>query len=350
MSTPSAQDWFKQFEAMSQQYWGAWNNLAQQATQTRPMPDATAPWAQGVQQWAQMFGDGGKQSDVVDRITANAKAYVALMQSMITSAAGAPGGGSAASWTEALKNGFNVPGIDAALLNNPIASGLRDLVGKGAQGFDEMMAQMTRGVAPFKQEMLGMMNLPAFGIGREQQEHLQELGTAFVDYQEQSNRYNALMLKASQRGFEMFQAKLADREEPGRQLDSVRAVYDLWVDAAEEAYGEIALSEEFRKIYGAQVNAQMRVRSLMQKSIEQQTRQLGIPTRTEIASVEKAVHDLRRSMRDVAEASTADLAKEVAALRAEVAALKKQAGTPSKKSAGARATRTAAVKSSPRKR
>ena len=94
------------------------------------------------------------------------------------------------------------------------------------------------------------------------------MAVALVDYQEQTSRYNALIMKASQRGFELFESKLAAREEPGRQIDSLRALYDLWVDAAEEAYAEIALSPEFREVYGALVNAQMRVRSQIQQEVE----------------------------------------------------------------------------------
>ena len=42
---------------------------------------------------------------------------------------------------------------------------------------------------------------------------------------------------------------------------SARALFDLWIDAAEEAYAEIALSPQFREVYGEFVNSQMRVRA-----------------------------------------------------------------------------------------
>lgn len=324
--TTTPQDWFKQWETLSQRYWDGWKNQGV----SPPGFDANAPWQAGLEQWAKLFAPAvPAQGDVVERVTANAKAYMALMQSMIGAAAGQQHAGAnpAAAWTEALKSGFNMPGLDAALLNNPLAGNLRDMAGQGAQGFEQMMAQFAKNAGgSLRNEALAALGTPTFGLAREHQERWQQLGAAWIDYHEQTNRYNALIFKASQNGFELFQGKLAEREEPGRQLDSVKAVYDLWVDAAEEAYAQIALSDEFRKAYGAMVNAQMRVRSLVQTEIEQQTRQLGMPTRTELKGVEKSLHEVRRTIKANREAHDAGLAAEVAALRAELAALKREIG------------------------
>ncbi|HEX5123628.1 MAG TPA: poly(R)-hydroxyalkanoic acid synthase subunit PhaE, partial [Rhodanobacteraceae bacterium] len=120
-----------------------------------------------------------------------------------------------------------------------------------------------------------------------------------------------------------FESKLAAREEPGRQIDSLRALYDLWVDAAEESYAEVALSPEFREVYGALVNAQMRVRSQMQQEVERIATDFGMPTRSELDSIGQRLHDLRREMRNGGRADgSGDLAREVDRLRREVAALK----------------------------
>src|SRR6185312_15381523 len=100
------------------------------------------------------------------------------------------------------------------------------------------------------------------------------------------------------------------------------ALYDLWVDAAEESYAEIALSREFREIYGALVNAQMRVRSQMQQEVERIATDFGMPTRSELDSIGQRLHDLRRELRNGSSGASNDLAREVADLRREVAELK----------------------------
>jgi len=126
--------------------------------------------------------------------------------------------------------------------------------------------------------------------------------------------------------------------EPGRQIDSLKGLYDLWVDASEEAYAEIALSEEFREVYGEMVNTQMRVRQLQQQQTEQLCQQLGVPTRSEVSSLGERLQALRREFRASRAGASADHADEIMALRRELAALKRQLanGPAAKKAAPAK--------------
>jgi class III poly(R)-hydroxyalkanoic acid synthase PhaE subunit len=312
----------KDWQALQKQYWTAWTDATRGIKPE--IPDPATPWHEGFEQWARLFGDAGKQNETLDRLMASAKGYSTLMQSMISAATGKPAGeGAAQVWTDALRNGFNVPGADAWLQNNPLAQMLRGIRGPGVQGFDQLSQTFAPFLAQARQEGMSWLNVPAFGYLREHQEHYQKMVTAFVEYQDATGKYNELILKASQRSFEIFQDKLAAREEPGRQIESPRALYDLWVDAAEEAYQEIALSDEFRKAYGDVVNAQMRVRSQIQQEVERIGVDLGMPTRTELNSVHKRLHELRRAGRNGTEKRIAELERELASLRSEVAALKR---------------------------
>jgi class III poly(R)-hydroxyalkanoic acid synthase PhaE subunit len=304
-----------------------------------------------------MFGSAGKQSEAAERLMSSAKSYLTLMQSMLSFAAGKDASAiNTPSWLEALRGGMNVPGFDAAafakmpgfdpamfgnipgfdpaafgsmpgmdaaaLFNNPMAKALREISGQGVRSLE----QLASGAAPMLQQMqqegVSWLKAPAFGYAREHQEHYQKMALAFVEFQQAVKQYNALIMKSSQRSFEILELKLAERSEPGRQIDTVRALYDLWVDAAEEGYAEIALSDEFRKVYGDVVNAQMRVRSQLQQEVERIGVDLGMPTRTELNSVHKRLHDLRRELRDSQEARP-DAAHdgrdaEIAAMRAEI--------------------------------
>jgi hypothetical protein len=168
--------------------------------------------------------------------------------------------------------------------------------------------------------------VPGFGLQREQHAKQQALLAAMLESAEQQRRYQALILKANVQGLERLQDRLADHVEPGRQIESLKALYDLWVDAAEEAYAEIALGDEFREVYGAMVNAQMRERQLMQEHLEDLCRQLGLPTRSEIDSLGRRLQEVRRELR--ARDSGQSAAEEVAALRAELAALKREQARP----------------------
>jgi class III poly(R)-hydroxyalkanoic acid synthase PhaE subunit len=329
MTNVPKNEWMDQWQAMSRQYWNAWQDLSREAGVSAGKDPSATPWHEGFEQWSRMFAGSGKQGETIERVLASAKSFTAFMQSML---AAATAGGTATNFTEALRNGFDTPGVGGAF-TNPVASALREISGQGVKGFQQMMEQFAPGGDPFA-EMKSWLRVPAFGFLREHQEHYQKMAAALVDYQEQNGRYNALILKSSQRAFEKFESKLAAREEPGRQIDSLRGLYDLWVDAAEEAYAEIALSPEFREVYGALVNAQMRVRSQIQQEVERIATDFGMPTRSELDSIGQRLHDLRRELRNGGRAEdSGDLAREVERLRREVAALKAAVGAKPREAA-----------------
>lgn len=335
-TTRAQENW----QALSQQYWNAWIEATRKAfgTAANTAPAGKMPWHEGLEQWSRMFDAGkvqGAQNEIVERLLAGARSYFALLQSLAEK--GADGKADPQAWTDAVRQSFNFPGADAALLDNPLARALRELAGQGAKGFEQMMENLK----PAMNEARALLDLPAFGYAREHQEHYQQMAKAWLDYQHETNRYNALIARASQRAFEVFEDKLAERGEPGRQVDSVRGLYDLWVDAAEDAYAEVALSPEFREVYGALVNAQMRVRRNVQKEVERVATDLGMPTRTEIDSMGKRLHALHRDAKNQAEALP-ELIAEVAALRAEVERLKAGgAAKPSARKAPRKSTKTA---------
>jgi hypothetical protein len=336
-------EWMDQWQALSRQYWSAFQDMTRDAGANGVAP--AMPWQDGFEQWARMFGDAGKQSETIERVLASAKSFTTFAQAMIAAAA-AGQGGATPNWSEALRGNFGMPGMSGGAVpgmsmpgmsmpfGNPLGDALRDVAGKSAKGFEQMMqsfAPMMQGAMPGMQnfgafdpakEAKSWLRVPAFGFMREHQEHYQKMAAAMLEYQEQNAKYNALIMRSSQRGFELFESKLAAREEPGRQIDSLRALYDLWVDAAEEAYAEIAMSPDFREIYGNLVNAQMRVRSAIQAEAERVATDFGMPTRSELDSIGQRLHELRRELRAGGRDGSAALARDVEKLRREVAELK----------------------------
>jgi len=335
-TTHALDDW----QALSQQYWNAWTEATRNAfgAASATTTAGKMPWHEGLEQWSRMFDAGkaqGAQNEIVERLLAGARSYFALLQSLAEK--GAKGETDPQAWSDAVRQSFNFPGADVALLDNPLARALRELAGQGAKGFEQMMENLK----PAMTEARALLDLPAFGYAREHQEHYQQMAKAWLDYQHETNRYNALIARASRRAFEVFEDKLAERGEPGRQVDSVRGLYDLWVDAAEDAYAGVALSPEFREVYGALVNAQMRVRRNVQREVERVATDLGMPTRTEIDSMGKRLHALHRDAKNHAEVLP-ELMVEVATLHAEVERLK-TGGAPKKpaRKAPRKSTKTA---------
>lgn len=292
---------------MAQRYWQSLGD-ALRAAGGRGQPQD--PWRAALDGWSRLAGSGseGTAADAIERFSIQARQWLGTMQQVASQFAGRPAtaGDVAAAWKDALGGA------------NPFADLMHGLGGRGQTGFDQWYAQiapmlgamsggpMSGGAlfAGMRDESLGWLRLPTFGLAREHQERWQALAEAQLELQRRNDEYAALMLEAGRDAFERFERKLAERSEPGRQLQSARALFDLWIDAAEEAYAEIALSKRFRRIYGDLVNAQMRVRAGIQGEIERMGALLGLPGRTEVDAAHRRIAELERQVRRLSKAQS----------------------------------------------
>lgn len=172
----------------------------------------------------------------------------------------------------------------------------------------------------------GPLDTPAFGYTREHQERMQAFARAGAEFQEASQAFQALVAEAGRDAFDRFESLLSQRTADAKPLETSRALFDLWIDAAEDAYADIALSERFQKAFGEYVNAQMRLRAATQKEIELMCAQWGIPGRAEVdaahrklAEVQREIRRLRRRMDEMASSAAAPAASAAPASQPEAA-------------------------------
>lgn len=292
--------------ALTQQYWKALSEAMRTAGGGARPQD---PWQAAMNSWSQLAGGAQRNdaSDMIERFSAQARQWFGTMQQVAGQFAGRSASAEdiAGAWKQAMGGG-----------GNPFASLFTEMTGRGQSGFDQwyqQVAPMFNGLsgggmfdnnmlnnnmfAGMRQDSMQSMRMPAFGLHREHQERWQALLEAQLELQQKNDAYNALMLEAGRDAFERFERKLAERSEPGRQLQSARALFDLWIDAAEEAYAEIALSNGFRKVYGELVNAQMRVRAGIQREVELIGGLFGMPGRTEVDAAHRKIAELERQLR-----------------------------------------------------
>lgn len=293
------------FESLARQYWGAWGDAMRQAAPGAGLGGGlgavnpgTQSWQDAIDWWTRLV-HGGRQdaNDVVERFNQQARNWYGQMQQVATQFAGQNAGAEeiARAWKQSL----------GAVGENPFPEMFRAMRGHGQQGLDQWIEDASPYLESWRREGASWLGMPAFGFAREHQERLQALAKAQMDYQQQNSAYNALMLKAGQDAYEIFERKLAEHSAPGQQIGSARALFDLWIDAAEEAYAQIALSPQFRKVYGELVNAQMRLRSGVQSEVEQMAAMFGMPTRTELDATHRKIVELERQVRRMRDAATA---------------------------------------------
>ncbi|HZF98798.1 MAG TPA: class III poly(R)-hydroxyalkanoic acid synthase subunit PhaE [Pseudoxanthomonas sp.] len=316
------------FEALARQYWSAWGNAMRQAglgAVAPPPPPPQDPWHQAMDWWSRRLPQGPSQvNDTLGRFNRQARDWFGQMQQVAAQFAGRDSSPSeiGQAWRQAL-------GARGA---NPFPEMFKAMSGKGLHGLDEWTAQMQPFLDSLRQDAERWLHLPAFGQHREHHERLQALVQAQLDYQERNAAFNVLMGKCAQRAFEVFEDKLAACEEPGRQISSARGLFDLWIDAAEQAYAEIALSQEFREACGALTNAQMRLRAGVQREVELMCAQFGMPTRTEVDSAHRKIAELERALRRAKAQGTAGDQR-----RAAPAAIRERERRPQSRTAQAQA-------------
>ena len=284
--------WTQDFEALSRQYWNAWSEMARKtgSGQQQQVPG----WQEAMDLWAPWARDGRAQTDdTISRMNAQTGAWFGQMQELAKRFSGGQSSASdiTSEWKKAL-------GIESGF-SNPFAGMFQQMSGQNAHGMDQWMKQAAPWMDALRSQGGGMFNMPTFGLQREQQERWQALGKSQMDYQKAMSGYNAQLMECGKRAFAKFEDKLAERSEPGRQIDSTRALFDLWIDAAEESWSEVAMTPEFRTAYGDLVNTQSRMRAGVQGEVERTTGMFGMPTRTEVNSSHKKVTQLERDLREL---------------------------------------------------
>lgn len=286
MADPT-KDFIRDYQTLAQQSWDAWTRQLQQQQQPAPSPMShpffTPPTT------------GFSSNDTLERSLSGLKGFFDWMQ-----AAAASGQASAQppDWQQQLQQMFGSS-------NPPFAQAFAGIDSAGAEGFGKQWQSWMQAMqnSPMGEFPGAQGPTPTFGLNREQQMQQQAMAAALMESLQASARYQALIQRANSDGMERLQNKLAAHAEPGRQIDSLKGLYDLWVDAAEEAYAEIALSDEFRDAYAEMINTQMRVRHMQQQQTEQICQQLGMPTRSDVSALGKRLQAMRRELADLKVAS-----------------------------------------------
>jgi polyhydroxyalkanoate synthesis regulator phasin len=324
--TDQASDLLKNYQAMAQQSWDAWTRYLQQQATTTAHPFASAS----------PMSPTGVGDDLLARSIAAFKGYGEWLQGAASSGLGQGGG----DWQQSLQSLFS------SLGGQPFAHAFAGIDSEAARSFTQLWQGWLQAAQPGTPNFgFDVEHMAAFGYTRERQLQQQALAAAMREYLDHANKYQALIQRANKEGFERLQAKLLELGDSARHIESLKGLYDLWVDGAEEAYAQIALSDEFRHVYGLMVNAQSRVRELQQQQLEAFCRELGMPTRSEVTALGKRLHEIRRELRASTSSAETD---DVVALRAEVAALKRQlASKPEAEKAAAKKSTARSSKRAP---
>jgi len=77
---------------------------------------------------------------------------------------------------------------------------------------------------------------------------------------------------------------------------TLRAAFDAWVDAAEEAFRATAFTDGFTAAQAALCNELVRLRSNQQRALDEAMRLAGMPSRGEVDALHDTVRELREAL------------------------------------------------------
>lgn len=159
--------------------------------------------------------------------------------------------------------------------------------------------------------------LPGIGYLREMQEQYQQLTRRALEYAAAVQTYNAGVAGVGVRAVEHLRTKL-EAQPREVAVDSLRRLYDLWVDTCEEAYAAYAMSEEYSTRYAQMGTAAAALRRQATVVVDNMLEWLNMPTRREVDTLAQRLHETRR---------------EIHALRAEIERMKQRGDAPAERRA-----------------
>ncbi len=307
------------FDDKARQYWAAWGDAMRHgqagAAAQQPPPasgsDAPQDWRKAVDWWSQLLPTQAapQAQEAIDRFRTQAGDWFGTMQQVAAQFAGRDTSANevAEAWRQA------VQGQGEQLMQWTLGS----LRGGSPGGFDPWLQDAVQALQKWREENAPWLDMPAFGLNRNHQSRLQKLARAQQEFQAQSEAYGEQLKAAIEQAFARFASKLSEHESSGSQLTSARALFDLWIEAAEESYADVALSEQFRKVYGGFANAHMRLRAALQEEVEQLSERFGMPTRSEMDAAHRRIAELERLVRRMLRNAASPASKPAAAPQPE---------------------------------
>ncbi|MFC4727377.1 poly(R)-hydroxyalkanoic acid synthase subunit PhaE [Coralloluteibacterium thermophilus] len=267
-------------EALVRQAWSLWAPFLGAPAAQAGAADGPGSWRQVLDAWRSLSGEV-QGEDALGRLGAAAEGWLGQMQQVLGQFAGRE------ATPEALAEAWR-----RTLGDNPFMAVLQP-PGEGVQALQEWVRRLMPMLAALQPAAPGV----AVGVSREHQVRWQRLMQAQSELQQRAAAYAALMAEAADAAFDYFRKALETQAASGQALDSARAVFDVWIEAAEKAYAEVAGGEDFARVCGELVDAQMRLRAGVQAEVDLACRALGMPSRSEVDGAYRKLAEAGRELR-----------------------------------------------------
>lgn len=174
------------------------------------------------------------------------------------------------------------------------------------------------------------LTTPSVGYSRESQDKLQEAIRLWANYQDNYQEFHAVMSKLNHDALGRMRKKLLKMHKAGEKVESMRQVYNIWVESNEKVYGEFVFTDEYADMNARLVNSLMAFKNKSHEITEDYLSSMNLPTSGAIDALERRQHELRKQVKT--------LTNELKSLQTQ---LKQQKQTPAAQPAAEKTTEKA---------
>ncbi len=306
---------------LQERYWKAWADLSgfpSGGGGPYAAPNAN-PWNQALDQWWQAVSPAlpTAPKDFMDHLVEQGKGFFRLSENLLKSLMETSKvAGSTEEWQRLFQKMFEDMRTAAGAstpqgrdtLSQMLAfwelpmdnwqrtmSVMSGMPGDFMQPFKSLTLHQQAG--PVREQLNRFLSVPGVGYAREHQEQYQKFGQLFVDYQASLEAYGEEYAKMAASSVQHFQDAVMATVERKESVDSMQGLYNLWVDACEEAYAERAFSEDYAKAHGRLVNSLMALKKQGQALVDEMLGMLNMPTREDLCTLQEGLQAMRREVR-----------------------------------------------------
>ena len=154
-----------------------------------------------------------------------------------------------------------------------------------------------------------MLSIPGLGFSREAQDKSKQAIKLWANYQENYQEYQSVMLRLNQEALDLMRKRIISMSKDGESIDSMRQIYDLWIESNEKVYGDYVYTKEYAELNGRLVNSMMAFKKKSHEITDDALSEMHVPTTKSMDELERRHYELR---------------KQVNEMRAEINNLKKQ--------------------------
>lgn len=342
----TSEDFMQQWSDAQKRYWDAWADLAKMGPFTQAQPHVNTSkepqWGQGLDQWwkaVSHYTEAGPTADVFQRVVSMGKTYMSMAETTYkVQNSELKGMDAVNTWVDVLEKSFHswVEQLNAGKItvhDFGLGQAAMDSWQRVLKSLGMQMAQ-SLGNGGFQMPMLEnwqeqlnkLLEMPAVGNQQETKERWDKLLRLAKDYQGCVDNYLKAYAKQGLQAVRVLRTRIEALKAKGKGIETLRQLYDLWVEVNEEGYAKFALTDEYQIIYGDMINGLLTLKKALNEELAGYYRSGNIPTRVDLNIAFKKQQELKRENRKLKQ-QLQELTRKVDGLIMQQEALKSASST-----------------------